>query len=132
MATALRKTGGIDIITSGLTSAFGGHGPVAMLAGIFLVTSVLSQFISNTATAVLMAPIAFQAATGMDVSVRPFMMALAIAASTSFSTPIASPVNTMVLAPGGYRFTDYLKAGIGLQLLMMLGTIIFVPLIFPF
>ncbi len=131
MATALNKTGGIDLVVAGLTSGLGGMGPLAMMAALFLLTSVFSQFISNTATTVLVAPIAFQAATAMEVSPRTFLMTVAIAASTAFATPIASPVNTLVLTPGGYRFADYTKAGIGMQLVLMVATLALTPLLFP-
>ena len=81
------------------------------MAGLFILTSVFSQFISNTATTVLVAPIAVVAAEGLDVSVYPILMTVAIAASTAFATPVASPVNTLVLGPGGYRFNDFVKGG---------------------
>lgn len=131
MATALKKTGGIELVVSGLTSSLGQIGPVAMMAGLFLMTSLFSQFISNTATTVLVAPIALQASVAMHVSPRTFLMTVAIAASTAFATPIASPVNTLVLTPGGYRFTDYTRAGVGIQLLIMIATLLIVPWFFP-
>jgi di/tricarboxylate transporter len=131
MATALQKTGGIQVVVDLLTRSLGHAGPIAMMAGLFLLTSLFSQFISNTATAVLVAPIAFQVATAMGVSPRAFLMAVAVAASTSFATPIASPVNTLVLTPGGYRFADYTKSGLGMQALLMAATLLVVPLLFP-
>ena len=131
MATALDKTGGIELVVEGLTASLGAVGPIAMMAGLFVLTSVFSQFISNTATTVLVAPIAFQAATAMDVSPRTFLMTVAIAASTAFATPIASPVNTLVLSPGGYKFSDYTRAGVGLQIVLMVAALLLVPLVFP-
>ncbi|EXI81588.1 MAG: Na(+)/dicarboxylate symporter [Candidatus Accumulibacter appositus] len=131
MATALNKTGALELIVNGLVSSLGEFGPLALMAGLFVLTSLFSQFISNTATAVLVAPIAMGAATSMQLSPYPFLMTVALAASTAFSTPMASPVNTLVLGPGGYRFNDFVKMGVPLQLLAMLLTLLAVPLLFP-
>jgi di/tricarboxylate transporter len=132
MATALQKTGGMAFIADGLTAGFGEMGPVAVMAGLFVLTAVFSQFISNTATAVLVAPIAFQTAASLGIAPQPLLMAVAVAASTSFATPVATPVNTLVLGPGGYRFADYAKVGISLQLIILVATLLFVPIFFPF
>jgi di/tricarboxylate transporter len=131
MATALEKTGALKLIVDGLVGTLGDLGPIALMGGLFLFTTVFSQFISNTATAVLMAPIALGAATGLGVSPYPLLMTVALGASTAFSTPMASPVNTLVIGPGGYKFVDFLKLGIPLQLLAMAITLICVPLLFP-
>jgi len=131
MATALDKTGALKLIVDGLVDTLGDLGPIALMGGLFLLTTVLSQFISNTATAVLVAPIALGAATGLGVSPYPLLMTVALGASTAFSTPMASPVNTLVIGPGGYKFVDFLKLGIPLQLLAMAITLICVPLLFP-
>jgi di/tricarboxylate transporter len=132
MATALQKTGGMAFIANGLTDNFGQMGPVAVMASLFILTALFSQFISNTATAVLVAPIAFQTAASLGIAPQPLLMAVAIAASTSFATPVATPVNTLVLGPGGYRFADYAKVGVSLQLIMLVATLLFVPIFFPF
>ncbi len=132
MATALEKTGGMDLVVGSLDSLLAGAGPLALLAVLFLLTSVLSQMISNTATTVLLAPIAFSLAETVGLNPEPFMMGIALAASTAFSTPIASPVNTLVLGPGGYRFKDFFKVGVPLQLIVLLVTLAAVPLLFPF
>ncbi|HEY5789092.1 MAG TPA: SLC13 family permease, partial [Gammaproteobacteria bacterium] len=131
MAAALEKTGGLALLVDGLLGALGGHGPLALLAGLFVLTSLLSQFISNTATTVLVAPVALGAAQGLGLSPYPLLMTVALAASTAFSTPMATPVNTLVMGPGGYRFNDYLKLGIPLQLLALVVTLAVVPLLFP-
>jgi len=131
MATALDKTGGITLIADGLITGLGDYGPFALMAGLFILTSVFSQFISNTATTVLVAPIAVAAAAGLDVSPYPILMTVAIAASTAFATPVASPVNTLVLGPGGYRFNDFVKVGVPLQILAMIVTLLAVPVLFP-
>ncbi len=131
MATALTKTGGATMIATGVANALGNFSPLIVLAGIFLITSVLSQFISNTATAVLMMPIALGIAQQLGLAPEPLLITAAIAASTAFATPIASPVNTLVLAPGGYRFSDYARAGIPLQLLVLAICLAVVPALFP-
>ena len=131
MASALEKTGGIELAAGWVTGSLGAIGPLAVIAGLFVLTSLFSQFVSNTATAVLVAPIAFGVAVEMGVSERAFLMTVAIAASTAFSTPIASPTNTLVLTPGGYRFGDYAKLGVPLQLAILVATVLLVPLVFP-
>jgi di/tricarboxylate transporter len=131
MATALEKTGGIQLIVDGLVGSLGEVGPLALMTGLFLLTSIFSQVISNTATTVLVAPIATMAAANMEISPYPLLMTVAIAASTAFSTPVASPVNTLVLGPGGYKFIDFVKIGIPLQLLVMVLTLLAVPMLFP-
>jgi di/tricarboxylate transporter len=132
MATALEKTGGMAFIVQGLGGWLGAAGPLVMLGGLIALTSALSQVISNTATTVLLAPVAFQLAVSMDAAPEPFMMGIAVAASTAFATPIASPVNTLVLGPGGYRFGDFFRVGVPIQLLLLLTTLVVVPLLFPF
>jgi di/tricarboxylate transporter len=109
----------------------GDIGPLALMVGLFVITSFLSQVISNTATAVLVAPIALGSAKILGVSPYPLLMTVAIAASTAFATPVASPVNTLVLGPGGYRFNDFLKVGLPLIVLSMIVTLLAVPVIFP-
>ena len=131
MATALEKTGGIELIVNGLVGSLGELGPLSLMTGLFLLTSIFSQVISNTATTVLVAPIATMAAANMEISPYPLLMTVAIAASTAFSTPVASPVNTLVLGPGGYTFNDFVKIGIPLQLLVMVLTLLAVPMLFP-
>lgn len=132
MATALDNTGGMQLAADALLNLAGSLGPIALLAALFLFTSALSQLVSNTATTVLVAPIALQAAIGMGVNPHAMLMTVAIAASTAFATPVASPVNTLVLNPGGYRFGDFAKAGIPLQLLILVATLLVVPWLFPF
>ena len=131
MAIALDKTGGVLFIANALVNGLGEYGPFALMAGLFILTSVFSQFISNTATTVLVAPIAVAAASALDVSVYPILMTVAIAASTAFATPVASPVNTLVLGPGGYKFIDYVKMGVPLQIIVMIITLFAVPVLFP-
>jgi di/tricarboxylate transporter len=131
MATALEKTGGMQLIIDGL-GGVGAYGPIAMTAVLFVITTTFSQVISNTTTTVLIAPIAFGAAIQMGVSPYPMLMTVAVAASTAFATPIATPVNTLVLGPGAYRFSDFFRVGALLQAVIFLLTIAVVPLLFPF
>ncbi len=131
MATALEKTGGLALAAEALMSTTGQYGPLAVMAGLCVFTAGLSQVVSNTATTVLVAPIALQAALALDVNPYAMLMAIAIAASSAFATPVSSPVNTLVLSAGGYRFSDFLRFGVPLQLLMLIATLIAVPLLFP-
>ena len=131
LARALEKTGGITLLADGLVVGLGGFGPLALLAGTFLLTALVGLFLSNTATAVLMAPVAIVAAQKIDVSPYPFAMTVAVAASAAFATPVSSPVNTLVLAPGGYRFNDFVRVGLPLILLMMAITLLVAPLLLP-
>ena len=132
MADALDRTGGLTLIVDGLVSALGDAGPTALLIGLFVVTSLLSQVISNTATTVLLAPVAVGVAEDLAVSPYPLLMGVAIAASTAFATPVASPVNTLVLGPGGYAFGDFAKIGVPLQILVLGIVVVLVPILFPF
>ncbi len=132
VATAMDKTGAAALIVDQLVESFGHSSPMALAAALFIFTSVFSQFISNTATTVLVAPIALSAAQSMGLDPHPFMMMVALAASTAFATPIASPVNTLILTPGKYTFKDFAKVGVPLQLAAMLIALLLTPLLFPF
>ncbi|MCP5307158.1 MAG: SLC13 family permease, partial [Chromatiaceae bacterium] len=132
LAGALESTGGAGLIVAGLTTLFRDLGPHAILVGLFLITTLLSQFISNTATTVLIAPIALNLAIDLHYLPAPFLMTAAIAASTAFATPVASPVNTLILAPGQYSFGDFVRIGVPLQLIVLVVTVMLVPLVFPF
>ncbi|KAB2953488.1 SLC13 family permease [Heliorestis acidaminivorans] len=132
MATALEKTGGVIVVSEGLVQLLGPYGPLAVMAGIYLLTTFFSQFISNTATAVLFAPIAIATAVSVGVSPYPFLLTVAIAASMAFATPVASPTNAMVMAPAGYKFSDFAKVGVPLQILIGVVMMFLLPLLFPF
>ena len=132
VATALENTGGMALLVSSLTQWLATAPPHATLFVFLFATSVMSQVISNTATTVLLAPIALQTAVALGFSPLPFVVGVAIAASTAFSTPIGSPVNLLVLAPGGYTFRDFLRVGVPLQLLVLLVALVAIPLFFPF
>ncbi|TBU96281.1 SLC13 family permease [Stutzerimonas kirkiae] len=130
-ALALQKTGGIDLAVSGLIGLVGGAGPHALLACLFVLTAVIGLFISNTATAILMAPVALSSAQQLGASPYPFAMIVALAASAAFMTPISSPVNTLVLGPGRYGFADFVRIGVPFTLLVMILSVLLVPLVFP-
>lgn len=132
MSLALEKTGISAAISEMLVAQLGGQSPVLLLAGIYLATSVLTMFISNTATAVLFAPIAVQSAMQMDASPLPFLFAVAVAASMCFASPFATPPNALVMSAGRYTFIDYVKVGLPLQLLLAIIMILVLPLLFPF
>jgi len=131
MATALEQSGAITLIVNAMVSTLGDAGPQVVMASLFVLTALFSQFISNTATAVLIAPIAAMAAAELGVSPRPLLMTVALAASAAFMTPVASPVNTLVMGPGGYRFADFMKVGLPLVLITMAAAVFLVPLVFP-
>ncbi len=131
-ALALQKTGGVDLVVRLLMDISGGAGPHVMLVSLFILCATIGLFISNTATAVLMAPIAVAAAREMGVSPYPFAMITAIAASSAFMTPVSSPVNTLVLTPGGYKFSDFIRIGVPFTLMVMAVSVVLVPMLYPF
>lgn len=132
MSTALEKTGASELISSGLVNAVGEGGPYVLLAAVYLATSFLTFFISNTVTAVLMAPIALQAAAAQGVSAVPMLMAVTVAASMCFASPFSTPPNALVMSAGGYKPADYVKVGLPLQLVIGLVMIVALPLIYGF
>ena len=131
MGRALETTGGASLVAEGLVSTLGNLSPIALMAGVFLLTTGFSQVINNTATAVLMAPIVIQASIGLGVSPHPLLMIVAVAASTAFLTPIGTTTNILVFSPGGYQFTDYVKVGLPLMLLFLAVSLVLVPVIWP-
>lgn len=132
MAIALEEVGLVNLVAQSLTASLGALGPVYLLGGLALMTSIFTQVLSNTATTVLVAPIALAAAQSLGVAPQAFMMGVAIAASLALATPVASPVNTLVMGAGKYRFSDYLKTGIPLILICLLITTLVLPLLWPF
>ena len=132
MSIALEKTGVSNAIADSIVSWLGGSGPRIMLAGIYAATSLMTIFISNTVTAVLMAPIALQCAMQIGVSPIPFMFAVTVAASMCFASPFSTPPNALVMSAGQYSFMDYVKVGLPMQILMGIVMVIALPMIFPF
>jgi di/tricarboxylate transporter len=131
VAAALQKTGGTAMIVGLLVESLGGAGPYAMMAAVFCLTAGLSLFLSNTATAVLVGPIAIQAALALGVAPQAFAMTVAIGASAGFATPVSSPVLALVVEPGKYRFLDFVRIGLPLLVLVGLVTVLVTPVFFP-
>jgi di/tricarboxylate transporter len=132
LSTAMTESGAAAWLADGVVSAVGGAGPYALLAGFFLLTAVLGQLISNMATAIIVIPIAVAAALDMGVSPRPMLMAVNVAAAGALLTPVATPVNLMVMGPGGYAFTDYAKLGLPILAWYFLVAVFYAPLFWPF
>ena len=132
MSIALEKTGASEYISDTLVSGLGSYGPLALMAGIYFTTSLLTMFISNTVTAVLMAPIALQSALQIGVSPVPFLFAVTVAASMCFASPFSTPPNALVMPAGQYTFMDYIKVGLPLQIIMGVVMVFALPLLFPF
>jgi di/tricarboxylate transporter len=132
MSTAIEQTGAAEKIAHALVSVVGDSGPYALLAGLFVLTVVLGQLISNTATALILIPVAVSAAAELDVSARPVLMTLTVAAAASFLTPVATPANMMVMGPGGYKFGDYAKLGLPMVVWYFIVVMALVPLIWSF
>lgn len=132
MSMALEKTGASELFSSQLVGIFGSMGPHWLMAGIYFATSIMTLFISNTATAVLLAPIALQSAVAYGVNPLPFLFAVSFGASLCFASPFSTPPNALVMTAGGYSFTDYLKVGAPLQLIMGIIMLLVIPLVFPF
>lgn len=132
MSLALEKTGVSQYLSDSLVNSIGGYGPVVLLAGIYFTTSLMTMFISNTVTAVLMAPIALQSAVHVGVSPVPFLFAVTVAASMCFASPFSTPPNALVMPAGQYSFADFVKVGLPLQVIMGLVMILVLPLLFPF
>ena len=132
MSTALEKTGASALVSQGLVDSLGAMGPTALLAGIYFTTSLMTMFISNTATAVLMAPIALVAARQVGVSPYSFLFAVTLGASMCFASPFSTPPNALVMKAGGYTFMDYVKVGLPLQIIIGVVMTFVLPLLFPY
>lgn len=132
LGIAMEKTGAAEFLARHSLQLVGDFGPVAVLAMLYLLAAVLTECMSNNACAVLLTPIAISTATGLGLSPKPFLMAIMFAASTAFATPVGYQTNTMIYNPGGYRFTDFMKVGIPLNLLFWVLAIYFIPRFWPF
>lgn len=131
LATALTETGAVELAAGALTGGLGAAGPYALLAGVYLLTVLVTQFLSNTTSAVLLAPIALQAAQALGYAPAGLLVAVAIGASCTFINPVSSPVTTLVLGPGHYRFSDVARVGVPLQVLVTVFVLLLIPLFFP-
>lgn len=130
-SVALQRTGGVDLAAGALVVVANSASPWVLMALLFMITSMLGLFISNTATAVLMAPVAVAVAVELGLSPYPFAMIVALASSAAYMTPVSSPTNTLVVAPGNYRFSDFVKVGVPFALVVMVVSVILVPLLLP-
>ena len=128
---ALERTGGVELAADGLRGLTAGADVRFVLATLFVITALLGMFISNTATAILMAPVALAVAHELNVSPYPFAMIVALAASTAFMTPVSSPVNTLVVAPGRYTFGDFVRLGVPFSIVVLIVCVILVPWLLP-
>lgn len=132
LSTAMQVTGAAQLLADGLVAVVGDAGPTALLAGLFILSAVLGQVISNTATSLIIIPISVVAAQQMGISVQPVLMCVCIACAGAFLTPVATPTNLMVMEPGAYKFTDYWKLGLPMLIWFFIIAVFIVPLIWPF
>lgn len=131
IALALEKTGGMQVVASGLMSSVGGLGPYGILTVVFFLTAGLSMFLSNTATAVLVAPLAVRLAAELSYEPQALAVMVVMGASAAFVTPVSTPVVSLVVAPGNYRFTDFVKVGTPLVFITWIVSLAIAPLLFP-
>jgi di/tricarboxylate transporter len=131
LGTAFEKTGAADLLVREVVTLASGLSPVAILALLYLFTSILTELMSNNATALLVTPIAIALAEQLGVDPRPFVMAVVFAASASFATPIGYQTNTFVYTAGGYKFTDFLRIGVPLSVIMWIAATMLIPLFWP-
>jgi len=132
LGLALEQSGATAWLAGNVLEPLAGHGPVLLLAAFYLVTAVFTEAMSNNAAAAILAPIAFTTANSLGIDARPLLVAITFAASTSFATPIGYKTNTMIFSPGGYRFTDFTKIGVPLNLVFWGLAVWLIPLIWPF
>jgi di/tricarboxylate transporter len=132
MSTAMAQVGIIDIVSETIVTTLGGFGPVAVLAGLFMLSLMFTLVLSNTATALLLMPVALFTANAMDVQPHAFVMAVAVAASMAFISPISTPVTALVMTPGNYKFFDFVKIGVPMAIITMIISIIVLPLVWGF
>lgn len=131
LGIALEKTGAAGLIASGVVASVGGYGPVILLSALFILTALASQLMPNPVVTVLMAPIAINTAQSLGFSPQSLMMIIAISASASFLSPVGHPANLLVMGPGGYRFSDFLRVGLPLTLIVLVIAVLAVPVFWP-
>jgi len=131
LGIAMEKSGAASFLAGGVVGLVGAYGPLAVIAGLFLLTTLASQFMPNPVVTVLMAPIAVNTAVSLDISPYTLMMAVAIAASASFLSPVGHPANVLIMGPGGYRIKDYMRVGAPLTLLVLIVSLLVLPLLWP-
>jgi di/tricarboxylate transporter len=132
LGIALESSGAAQMLAESVVSIVGGYGPLAIMGGLFIMAAVLAQIIPNPAVALLVAPIAYNTAVNTGISPYPLMMAVAVAASAAFLSPVGHPANLLVMGPGGYKISDFIKAGIPVLLVVFAVAMIVVPLVWSF
>jgi di/tricarboxylate transporter len=132
LSTAMFESGAADLVGSSLIEVVGAFGPYGLLVGLFVVTAVFGQLISNTATVLIMIPIAVAAAGELGVDVRPVLMSVCVAASAALLTPVATPVNLIAMGAAGYEFGDYWKLGLAVMAVFFVVSVLVVPVFWPF
>lgn len=132
LSQGLQTTGAAQVLVDAVVSLVGGYGPLAVLAAVYILTSILTEMVSNNAVAVLVGPIAIALAQQLGFDPRPFIIAVMFAASASFATPIGYQTNTFVYGAGGYKFSDFLKVGLPLNLIFVVLALLVIPVFFPF
>jgi len=132
LGIAMQKTGAASFMATGMADLLGVYGPTVVMAGLYILTSLASQVMPNAAAAVLLAPIALNIASDLGISPYPLAMTVAAAASAAFLSPVAHPANLLVMGPGGYRFSDYLKVGLPLTLVVLVVALLVLPIFWPF
>lgn len=131
LGIAMQTSGAAELMTTSVVATIGGYGPLAVMAGIFILTALAAQFMPSAAVAVLLAPIAIHTATDLGINPYALAMTVAIAASSSFASPVGHPANTLIMGPGGYRYSDYLRVGVPLTIVVLIVTMIVLPLVWP-
>jgi di/tricarboxylate transporter len=132
LGDALQDTGAARLIAGSILTISGGVGPLVMLGAVLLMTMAITPVLNNAATVVIMAPIAVSLAARLDISPDAFLMAVAIGASCDFLTPFGHHNNTIILGPGGYRFGDYWRVGLGLEVIVIAVALLVIPLVWRF
>ena len=131
LGIAMQNTGAAQFLAEGMVSIVGGLGPIAVMGGLFILAALASQVMPNPAVAVLLAPIDLNTAADMDLSPYPLMMAVAISASAAFLSPVGHSANVLVMGPGGYKFSDYIKVGLPLTLVVLVVVLMTLPIFWP-
>ena len=131
LGVAIQDSGTALFMAEAVLSPISGLGPLAVNAGLFVITALAAQVMPTPAVAVLMAPIAFNTAAGLGMSPQALLMTVAVSASASFMSPVAHPANMLVMGPGGYRFTDYIKVGLPLTLVVLVVVLLVLPIFWP-
>ena len=131
LGIAKQQTGAAQYLAGAVVSVVGSFGPLAVVAGLFVLAALAAQVMPTAAVAVLLAPIALNTAAGLDISPHALMMTVAMSASASFLSPVAHPANILTMGPGGYRFTDYIKVGLPLTLVVLVVVLVVLPIFWP-